>query len=108
MDDNKTPAATQTPEVVQPTQNVVPPPKPAVQSEGNNKMMMWLVGGLVLVILVVGVIYLFLNSQQQKSQAPEPTPKAAVEENLEQELDAVNIEDVEGEFKSVDSDLQKL
>ena len=94
----------------QPIPNVVqPPPTPAKESVGDNKKtMMWFVVGLVLVILVVGMIYLFLGSQQPKSPAPEPTPKARVEENLEEDLDAVNVGDIEGEFTTVDSDLQKL
>ena len=92
----------------QTTPNVVQPPPIPVKEPGDKKTMVWFVGGLVLVILVVGVIYLFLNSQQKSQTAPTPSPKAAVEENLEQGLDAVNIEDVEGEFTTVDSDLQKL
>lgn len=92
----------------QSTPNVVQTPPPPAKVGDNKKTMMWFVGGLVLVILVVGVIYL-LSSQQQKSQTvPTPSPKAAVEENLEQDLNAVNIEDVKGEFTTVDSDLQKL
>ena len=93
----------------QPTPNVVQtPPTPAKESGDNKKTTLWFVGGLVLVILVVGGIYLFLSSQQPKSQAPEPTPKAAVEENLEEDLDTVNVGNIEGEFTTVDSDLQKL
>lgn len=94
----------------QSTPNVVqPPPTPAKESGDNKKTLMWFVGGLVLVILIVGGMYLFLSSQQQKSQtAPTPRPKAAVEENLEEDLDTVNIEDVEGEFTTVDSDLRNL
>lgn len=93
----------------QPTPNVVqPPPPPAKESGDSNKTMVWFVGGLVLVILVVGVIYLFLSSQQKSQTAPTPSPKAAVEENLEQDLNAVNIEDIEDEFTTVDQDLQSL
>lgn len=94
----------------QPTANVAPPPPPpAKESEDNKKTIMWLVGGLVLVILVVGVIYLLLSSQSPKSKTiPTPSPRAAVQENLEQDLETVNVEDIEGEFTTVDADLQKL
>lgn len=92
----------------QPTPNALQPPVPAKESGDNNKMMMWFIGGLVLVTLIVGGIYLYLNSRQQKTLTPAPSPKAAVEENLEKDLDAVNVEDIEDEFTTVDKDLQNL
>lgn len=88
--------------------NVVQPPAPVKGPSDNNKMMMWFIGGLVLVILIVGGIYLYLNNQQQKTPTLSPSPKAAAEENLEKDLDAVNVEDIEGEFKTLDQDLQNL
>lgn len=102
------PAVAQPPQGTAPAPNAVQPPTPAKESGDNNKMMMWFIGGLVLVILIVGGIYLYLNGQQQKTLAPSPSPKAAAEENLEKDLDAVNVEDIEGEFTTVDKDLQNL
>lgn len=73
----------------------------------DNKMMLWAVVGLVLVILVVGGVYFYLNSQQK----PSPTPSSdtpQTQENLENDLNAIKVEDMEKDFSSVDQDLQSL
>jgi len=87
-----TPAAAPNPEVTQP----------------ENKMMLWLIGGLVAIILVVGGIYFYLSSQQKTQTQPTSTPAAKVEENLENDLNAVDVGDLDQEFSEVDKDLQGL
>lgn len=73
--------------------------------------MVWsLVGGLVVIILVVAAIYFYLG--QQKGLPPAtPTPKPQAEaglDSLENEVSALIIEDIEGDFQSIDQDLNSL
>lgn len=119
MDNNQTKQPTQ------PTQQAAPSTPPAgrpasggqpatntVQQtapEGNNnKMILWLVGGLAVVILVFGGIYFYLNSQKKTQPQPTPTPSPQVQENLEKELNAIEVNDLDAEFSTVDQDLENL
>lgn len=98
------------------TTPVAPPiqPIPPVEKDGN-KMIIFLVLGVVLVILIVGGIYYFLSIQQQ-TPAPvapiteSPAPKAPVvaKDALDAELEEINVASSGAEFQSVDSDLQSL
>lgn len=99
-----TPAAIPNPQVMQPA------PGGIEQGPRSNesKMMLWLIGGLVVIIIVVGGIYFYLTGQQKKSQPKGVSPTPQVQENLENELNAINVEDIEQEFSSVDQDLETL
>lgn len=115
MDNNQTNQPTQqtapaTPPVGQPASGGQPPTnivQPA--SEGNNnKMILWLVGGLAVIILVFGGIYFYLNSQKKPQPTPAPTSTPKAQENLESELNSVEVDNLDAEFTSVDQDLQNL
>lgn len=97
-------SAAPNPQVMQPA------PGGIEQSAKSNesKMMMWLIGGLVVIILVVGGIYFYLSSQQKAQTQPSPTPAPKVQENLENDLNALNVGDLDQEFSEVDKDLQGL
>lgn len=107
MDSNNPQTAPQ-PAPVQPVQ----PPGPQPVEEGSKKMGVWLIGGVVLILLIVGGIYLYMSRQQAKQSLQTETPPAtttAPQDNLENDLDAVNVESpVDSEFTSVDQDLQSL
>lgn len=94
-----------------------PPPQPAPAptsppvEEGNSKMVLWLIGGLIVVIIVVGGIYWYLSSQAAKQalqQVKTPTPVTKEETSLESDLDAVQVGDIDSEFTEVDKDLESL
>lgn len=97
-----------------PPQPNVPPPNPVVaqapQPSGeNNKMIMWLIIGVVLIVVLVGGIYLYLSTQQPKvPQAPAQAPKEETVTSLESEVNALEVEDIDKEFEAVDKDLQSL
>lgn len=92
------------PQVMQPaTGGIEQSPK-----SNESKMVLWLIGSLVLIILVVGGIYFYLTSQQKAQIQPTPTPAAKVQENLENELNALDVGDLDQEFSEVDKDLQGL
>lgn len=83
------------------------------QNQEGNKMILWLVGGLILIVLVVGGIYWFLSKQQenkQVSQAPaKPVETQITTDSLNQDLNSVDTESSDsGGFTQVDQDLQGL
>ena len=105
MEESNAQPVSPTPEVMQPA------PGGIEQSAKSNesKMMLWLIGGLVAIILIVGGIYFYLSSQQKLEQTkPTPTQAPKVQENLENELNAVDVGDLDQEFLEVDKDLQSL
>lgn len=119
MDNNQTNQPTQqtappTPPVGQPANggqpatNIVQPAATQPASGNNNKMILWLVGGLAVVILVFGGIYFYLNSQKKPQIKPTPTPSPQVQENLESELNSVEVDNLDAEFSTVDQDLENL
>lgn len=92
-------------------------PVPEVQSGESNKMVLWLVIGLVVIIALVGAIYFFLSSQQAATNTQKVTENPVVQASpeppdtvdaLDRDLNALNIGDVEADFASIDSDLQQL
>lgn len=93
---------------------IVPPaPLPAVPpvKEEGNKMIVWLVGGLIAVIVVVGLIYWYLGSRSNKEVSKPlatPTPVTQKETSLEQDLDTVQVGDLDAEFSQLDKDLESL
>lgn len=97
-------AAAPNPQVMQPAPGGI---EQSAKSN-ENKMMLWLILGLVVIILVVGGIYFYMSGQQKAQTQPTPTPAAKVEENLENELNALDVGDLDQEFSEVDKDLQGL
>lgn len=116
MDNNQTNQPTQQTAPPTPATNIVQPAstqrgEPAATqpaSGNNNKMILWLVGGLAVIILVFGLIYFYLNSQKKPQIKPTPTPSPQVQENLESELNSVEVNNLDTEFSTVDQDLENL
>lgn len=93
-----------------------PNPVAPEPEDSTKKMIIMLAAGVVVILAVVGGIYMFLSNQQpatkpqatQTNPAPSKPTIAQVEDALDRELDSINVEASEGDFKSVDSDLQSL
>lgn len=86
---------------------------PDSSSGDSNKMILWLLIGLVIVVALVGGIYLFLSKQQTsapKSQiTPLQTPVTLPQENLENDLRSIDVEgEIDSDFTPVDQDLGQL
>ncbi len=111
MDNNKETL----PEGVQQPAVATPPAAPAPDG-GSKKMILMLIVGMVTVILIVGGLYMFLSKQQsapvpqvqQTTNVSKPPSLAQVKDVLDQELDSINVSASEGDFKSVDQNLQSL
>lgn len=93
--------------ISQPATATPMPEQPVEQPPTNNKML-WLIGGVVVLILVMGGIYWYSSSQQKVTKTVQPTPTPQTVETLETDLNSLSLDDLEGEFSSVDSDLQGL
>ncbi len=111
MDNNK-PTTPVTP-VPQPVSPIAQPVQSPVVSGSHNKMIMWLVGGLIVGILVIGGVYLLISNKQTKqpqqiTNVPSQTPKASPQENLDQQLNVIDVASPDLDFASIDSDLQNL
>lgn len=117
--DNNTPVNPQTqpvPQTPQPNLMVSPqqqhPIQDSTEAKSSNKMLFFLVGGIVIAILAAGGIYLYLNNQkpvvqtQPEQIAPVITP--APQTVTEEEVQSVNVSDIEAEFTDVNKDLQGL
>lgn len=88
--------------------------QPSVQvpgaSSGNNKMVLWLITGLIITILIVGAVYWYLSRQQtspnqQISKEPTPIGESA---KLDSELNLIAIPEVDENFSEVDKDINSL
>lgn len=93
---------------------VVPqtPIAPEPPSGDSNKLVLWLVIGLVIVVVLVGGIYFFLSKQQTKTTETKtvqttPQPQDTVDA-LDKDLNALNVESSDSDFASLDQDLQQL
>lgn len=108
MDNNPTPA--QGPDPVQPTmQTQMQPTMSASTPPAGNKTMLWVVLGLILTIAVVGVVYWYLNMQQTSTaETVIDTQTAEQENNLQGDLDAIVVPEVDANFSEVDKDLGSL
>lgn len=83
-------------------------PNMAQASSRGNKMM-WLILATVVVLLVIGVVYYYLNSNKPAAPVEEvPAQTTKVQENLDDEVNAINVSDGENDFTSVDSDIKSL
>lgn len=110
------PPVVNTPQVPVPPQPSVPQvPVSEPPSGDSNKMMLWLVIGLVVIIVVVGAIYFFLNQQRTENSTKQTAEQAVVQvtppdtmDALEKDLSALNIEDAEADFAPIDQDLGQL
>ena len=76
----------------------------------GNKMILWLVGGLVVIIVLVGAIYFYLGNQKKADQ-PLPSPTATQNTDtvstLENDLNSVSVEQQDN-FSTIDQDLKQL
>ncbi len=108
------PSVSQTPQSAAAPQT---PTSPAPTSEESKKPVLWLIIGLVVVIALVGGIYFFLSRQQAASTAQKATEQPIVQtpqkapdtvDALDRDLSALNIDNTDADFASVDSDLQQL
>ena len=109
------PPIVNTPQTTVPPQQSVPQvPVSELPSGDSKKMILWLVIGLVVVILLVGGIYFLLNQQQTGKSAQQASEQKVIESTpdtmdaLERDLNALNVEDTETDFTSIDQDLQQL
>lgn len=87
-----------------------PPQAPIKTAPASKKMILWLILGIAVIVLAAGGIYLYLSRQQTAKNlrtAVTQTP-APVQENLEDELNAVDVENLDQDFSSVDQDLKQL
>lgn len=122
MDNNPTPqapAATQPAPVPQPVVPQTPPVVATPNSGGSNKLVLYFVIGLILIVLLLAGAYLFMSRQQQaaKNNSTETTPQEMVQatpkpqetvDALDRDLSALNIENTDSDFSSIDTDLQQL
>lgn len=91
--------------ITQPTPIVVPPTEP----EDGNKMVLWLILGLVVIALVVGGVYIYFSRQQPaETVGTQQSPAPAAEENLENDLNAIDVGNIDQDFSAIDQDLQNL
>ena len=75
----------------------------------SNKIILFVVTILVVIILAVGGYYFYMNSQATEQGAKETQlPQATVSPTEEDELNAINIEEIDKEFTQVDQDIQSL
>lgn len=114
--DNQKPITNAQP--IQPSASSEPSVPQATVSEASgdsNKMILYLIIGLVIVVALVGGIYFFLSKQQtaietntnQPVAQVSPTPQDTVDA-LDRDLSALNIGTADSDFSSVDSDLEQL
>ncbi len=98
------------------SQPAIPNPAVPAPEGGSKKMIIMLIVGVTVVLAIVGGIYMLLSKQQlaptpqvqQTTSAPSKPTIAQVKDALDQELDSINVSASEGDFKSVDPDLQSL
>lgn len=98
-----------------PVNSVIPQtPIPSAPAENSNKLILWLIIGLVVVAALVGGIYLFLSNQQAapKPLTSSPAPARSAQENLENGLDSIDVDSaassIESDFTQLDQDIQQL
>lgn len=97
--------------------NPVTPVVPSQSGEGGNKMVVWLIVGLIIIILVVGGVYWYLNKQQKASLPTEetttqtsqstPQPTSESTDSLNNDLNSVDV-GISTDFSAIDQDLQSL
>lgn len=112
----------------QPASNQAPNPAAAVNTpqppstdSGGNKLIFWLVGGVILIALVVGGIYWYLSKQQaatntptttqtktQTTATPKPPTISELVSALDKELNAIEVQAADSDFADIDADLQNL
>lgn len=109
--DNNNPPKTPTPI---PAPAVKPPPAaiqtPNLPNTNNSKLVLWLIVGLLVIISAVAGIYWYLSKQQAaKPQTPQSSSqKTVVSENLDQDLNSIDIQALDNDFKAIDADLESL
>lgn len=103
--------------VVQPVQDPVPsgtgqaqvaqgvPPAVGSAFGGSNKMI-WIIGIVVAIIIVLGVATYMLMGKQGGSKTGEQSGINVTD--LQTDVDSIRDEDLDSDFKALDSDLQNL
>lgn len=93
---------------------VIPTPSTSspTKDDSSNKMILWLIGGVMFIFLVVGGIYWYLSSQQQVTEPTfQPTitikPQDTVD-TLDKDLNELKEDNLDSDFSSLDQDLQNL
>ncbi len=97
---------------VQPTPGAIP--QPVITSSNNNgekKVMLWMIVGIIGILVVVGGIYLIFSKSKTTVQ-----PEAAIPavgdttstDSLMKDANAIDVASPDGEFQTVDSDLGNL
>lgn len=85
--------------------------EPPQQDSSSNKMVMWLILGLVVIVLIVGGVYLYLSRQQTAKNLQTnviQTPAPVAQENLENDLNTIDVGILDQDFSAVDQDLKQL
>lgn len=89
----------------QPSPVIIPPSG----TEGSNKAVLWLILGVVIIALIVGGVYLYFSRQQgTENVVTQQTPAPQVQENLENDLNAIDVANTDQEFIEIDQDLKNL
>lgn len=83
------------------------------EKKSSNKLVLFLVGGIIIAVLAAGGIYLYLNNQKQATtdtgtSEPAAVATPALQAVTEEEVQSVDVIDVEAEFTDVNKDLQGL
>lgn len=104
--ENNNPVQTTVPTpTIQPAPVVMPP----AESEGSNKMVLWLILGLVAIVLIVGGVYIYFSNQQAiETKVTQQTPAPAAQENLENDLNTIDVTNIDQDFSAIDADLGSL
>lgn len=91
----------------QPVQPVMQAPQQ--DSSGSNKLVFWLITGLIITIMVVGAVYWYLSTQQTESQKQNSKPiPIQADTVLESDLNTLDIQDIDAQFPEVDKDINSL
>lgn len=117
MDNNQQPTTPPQPVTPQPVQpptelpNVIPPQLPTTSS--SNKMILWLLGGIVVALMIGAGIYWYMGKEAPVPtvETINPTPSTKVEtfDSMDQDLNSIDAESSDSaDFDSVNSDLEDL
>jgi len=94
-----------------PTTEPVAPQPTTAPSGDSNKLIIFLLAGIVFIAILVGGIYFFLSNQKtQPAQTPiSQKPTTLPQENLEQELSNIVLDpQPDADLSTVDGDLNQL
>ena len=93
-----------------------PQPPPNSPDNRGNKLIFWLIGGVVLIALIAGGIFWYMSKQQSVTEFPatqttttqkQPTITELVDA-LDKELSSIEVQAADSDISSIDADLQNL